>query len=373
MTHPGADRGSATIALAAGAAVLLLIVILIGAAVGITGQQADAACQAQPAAGTAAAAIPARYLAGYRTAGARYGISWTVLAGIGTVETDNGQSDLPGVHAGINPYGAAGPMQFGTGGAAGDTWGGTPVHPASEHTGGYGIDGDHDGIADVYDPGDAIPSAAWFLQAHGAATDLQAALFAFNHSAAYVSDVLSWAARYAVGGAQAVSAASSPQCQLAAAGPLPAGTAGKVIAYAEAQLGKPYQWGATGPDAFDCSGLAMMAYRAAGVHHPADLARAVAVRHADPAIGRGARRPGVLRRRRRDAAGTRTRRHRDRQRQDDRGVRHRLPGPDRYLRPAVLTARRPDRRRRHPPLVGSWFPRHILRRGGVQVTHMPPG
>ena len=114
----------------------------------------------------------------------------------------------------------------------------------------------------------AIPSAAWFLQAHGAAADLQAALLAFNHSAAYLSDVLSWAARYAAGGAHAVSAATGPQCQLAAAGPLPAGTAGKIIAYAEAHLGKPYQWGATGPDAFDCSGLAMMAYRAAGVYIP---------------------------------------------------------------------------------------------------------
>ena len=38
--------------------------------------------------------------------------------------------------------------------------------------------------------------------------------------------------------------------------------------YAEAQLGKPYLWGATGPDAFDCSGLVMMAYRAAGVNIP---------------------------------------------------------------------------------------------------------
>ena len=268
MTRPGADRGSASITLAAGAAVLLLIVILLSAVAGITGQQAVAACQAPAAASTAASSIPARYLADYRKAGARYGISWTVLAGIGTVESDNGQSGLPGVHSGTNSFGAAGPMQFGVGGAAGDTWGGAPVHPASEHTGGYGIDGDGDGVVDVYDPGDAIPSAAWFLQAHGAQDDLQAALFAFNHSAAYVSDVLSWAARYAAGGAPAVSAASSAQCQLAAAGPLPAGTAGMVIAYAEAQLGKPYQWGGTGPDAFDCSGLAMMAYRAAGLTIP---------------------------------------------------------------------------------------------------------
>ena len=39
--------------------------------------------------------------------------------------------------------------------------------------------------------------------------------------------------------------------------------------YAAAQLGKPYVYGATGPAAFDCSGLAMMAYRAAGLPSPA--------------------------------------------------------------------------------------------------------
>src|SRR5258708_15616179 len=128
MTHPGADRGSAAITLAGGAAVLLLIVILISAIAGVTGQQA-AACQAPAAASTAAASIPASYLADYQKAGVRYGIPWTVLAGIGTVESDNGQSDLPGVHAGTNPYGAAGPMQFGVGGAAGDTWGGAPRTP----------------------------------------------------------------------------------------------------------------------------------------------------------------------------------------------------------------------------------------------------
>lgn len=37
------------------------------------------------------------------------------------------------------------------------------------------------------------------------------------------------------------------------------------VEYALAQLGKPYVWGAAGPDAFDCSGLTMMAWAAAGV------------------------------------------------------------------------------------------------------------
>ena len=43
----------------------------------------------------------------------------------------------------------------------------------------------------------------------------------------------------------------------------PAETA--AISYALAQLGKPYVWGAAGPEAFDCSGLTMMAWAAAGV------------------------------------------------------------------------------------------------------------
>jgi cell wall-associated NlpC family hydrolase len=52
---------------------------------------------------------------------------------------------------------------------------------------------------------------------------------------------------------------------------LPAGTPAPVqaaVSYAVAQLGKPYQWGATGPGAFDCSGLVMMAYRAGGISIP---------------------------------------------------------------------------------------------------------
>ena len=42
------------------------------------------------------------------------------------------------------------------------------------------------------------------------------------------------------------------------------GRAAAAVSYARAQLGKPYLWGGTGPDAFDCSGLVMMAWAAAG-------------------------------------------------------------------------------------------------------------
>jgi cell wall-associated NlpC family hydrolase len=42
----------------------------------------------------------------------------------------------------------------------------------------------------------------------------------------------------------------------------------KAIAFAYAQIGKPYVWGATGPDSFDCSGLVQAAWAAAGVAIP---------------------------------------------------------------------------------------------------------
>lgn len=42
----------------------------------------------------------------------------------------------------------------------------------------------------------------------------------------------------------------------------------KVMAFARAQLGKPYVWGATGPSSYDCSGLTQAAWKAAGVDIP---------------------------------------------------------------------------------------------------------
>ncbi len=50
--------------------------------------------------------------------------------------------------------------------------------------------------------------------------------------------------------------------------PGPNGNADAVLAYARQQVGKPYRFFAAGPDAFDCSGLVVAAYRAAGVSVP---------------------------------------------------------------------------------------------------------
>jgi hypothetical protein len=141
--------------------------------------------QAGPSA-AARADIPAGYLRLYRRAAPRCpGLSWSVLAAIGKVESDHGRSPLPGVRSGWNSAGAAGPMQFGIGtGRAGNAW--TR----------YGHDFDHDGHPSVYDPGDAIPAAADYLCAHDAAHRLDRALHAYNHSWAYVATVKAIAARY---------------------------------------------------------------------------------------------------------------------------------------------------------------------------------
>jgi peptidoglycan DL-endopeptidase CwlO len=251
---------------------------------------------AQPAASTAARnSIPANYLALFKATGARSGVPWVILAGIGKVESNDGQTSLPGVHSGSNAFGAAGPMQIGIGGAAGNTWGGAPVHPASQVVSGVATDGDGDGVASVYDPADAIAGAAKYLLEHGVLDNLTGAIFAYNHLQSYVQAVLQWAHTYAAGGysVSPVTLDAAPGCLPGAARvtSTPNGVARTVIAYAEGKLGKPYLWGGTGPDAFDCSGLVMEAYRAAGI----DIPRTSQEQYAwGPRISPGQVQPGDL-------------------------------------------------------------------------------
>jgi hypothetical protein len=109
------------------------------------------------------------------------GLSWTVLAAIGSIESNHGRSTAPGVRTGANFAGAMGPMQF-----LAATWAG------------YGLDGNGDGNRNVYDPADAVPGAANYLCANGAGvlSHLADALWAYNHAGWYVDDVLVLALRY---------------------------------------------------------------------------------------------------------------------------------------------------------------------------------
>jgi cell wall-associated NlpC family hydrolase len=50
--------------------------------------------------------------------------------------------------------------------------------------------------------------------------------------------------------------------------PAPSEIAGRAIQYALGEVGKPYVWGATGPNSYDCSGLMLRAYQSAGVTLP---------------------------------------------------------------------------------------------------------
>ncbi|MDQ1704540.1 MAG: hypothetical protein QOF18_906 [Frankiaceae bacterium] len=120
----------------------------------------------------------ALYLSLYHRAAATCpGLSWTVLAAIGQVESGHGRNPS------TSYAGAMGPMQF------------LPATFAS-----YGVDGNHDGHLDIMDPYDAIFSAAAYLCANGGGGDstaLYRAIWHYNHADWYVQWVLGLAKLYA--------------------------------------------------------------------------------------------------------------------------------------------------------------------------------
>lgn len=71
----------------------------------------------------------------------------------------------------------------------------------------------------------------------------------------------------------------------------PTSRAAAAVAYAYQKLGSPYVWGATGPDAFDCSGLVQAAYRSAGIALPRTTYAQIG---AGRRVSRSALRPGDL-------------------------------------------------------------------------------
>lgn len=184
--------------------------------------------------------IPAPWMTAYKGAGARFGVPWTLLAGIGMEETAQGRNIA------TSYAGAQGPMQF---------------LPATFKS--FAIDGDGDGTKDINSVPDAIYTAANYLVKSGAkngAAGVRKAILAYNHATWYVNDVLYYAQQYG-GGTVPVgcSATSAP-----AVGPYETAA----VAQARKWLGQPYVWGggdANGPTTgtggaltgFDCSGLTL--------------------------------------------------------------------------------------------------------------------
>jgi membrane-bound lytic murein transglycosylase B len=120
----------------------------------------------------------AEYLALYRAAATTCpGLSWTVLAAIGQVESGHGRNTS------TSSAGAMGPMQF---------------EPATFAA--YAVDGDHDGVKSIMDPADAIYTAAHYLCANGAGrgpSALDGAILHYNHAVWYLDMVLKLASMYA--------------------------------------------------------------------------------------------------------------------------------------------------------------------------------
>ena len=135
---------------------------------------------ATPAAPAPSGQLPTTYLQLFQESAAEYcpGLSWTVLAAIGQIESADG------TNVGPSTAGALGPMQF-----LPSTW---AV---------WGIDAfGQTGPPDIMNPYDAVPSAARMLCADGAASGgsgLSAAIFDYNHATWYVNEVLGLAAEYA--------------------------------------------------------------------------------------------------------------------------------------------------------------------------------
>jgi hypothetical protein len=123
---------------------------------------------------------PDSYIELFKDSAARYcpGLSWTVLAAIGQIESADGQNMGP------STAGALGPMQF---------------LPSTWQL--WGIDGfGETGQPNIMDPYDAVPSAARLLCADGAVgggQGLRDAIFDYNHATWYVNEVLTLAAEYA--------------------------------------------------------------------------------------------------------------------------------------------------------------------------------
>ncbi|WP_234441832.1 C40 family peptidase, partial [Streptomyces sp. WM6386] len=246
---------------------------------------------------------------------------WPILAGIAKVESNHATGHGIAANGDIRPriYG----VLLNGSGAGGNTtafpdtdggrWDGTasgeravgPFQFLPSTWQGVGKDANGDQAADPHNADDAALGAAIYLCGNGRdlsqRTQLKAAIFQYNHSGAYVANVLGWIDQY-------TAAAKDPGLGNVS------GTVRTVLATALAQRGVPYSWGggnAQGPSygiccspsgksgasikGFDCSGLTTYAYAQVGIQLPRTAAAQAGVGRRIPAsLGASALKPGDL-------------------------------------------------------------------------------
>ncbi len=250
------------------------------------------------------------------------GLTWTVLAGIGQVESNNAAGRQVSTSGDVRPE-ILGPALDGSG-VGGNT---VPIYDAS---GGYaravgpmqfmsttwataGQDGNGDGVKDPHNIFDAALAAAGYLCGSGSVDlsqrpALEAAIFRYNNSRSYVAEVLGWAAQFA---------------QYDTGSPVTSASGNAIVQAGMTWIGVPYVWGGGralppapdvtpfGPTArpdithdpahpylvgFDCSGFTRAAvYKATGrVISSGAIAQAYDGLYIPPSAGLAALREGDL-------------------------------------------------------------------------------
>jgi hypothetical protein len=228
----------------------VLLALCMGVAIILSGGEANTD-------GLKAGAVPEDLVPAFLSASQTCGLSPAFLAADAKVESNfNAQA--------VSPAGAQGLMQFMPG-----TWRS------------YGMDASGDGLADPFNPVDAIYSAArmycdersQLLAAHTPGDLDSLMLAAYNagigvvlqcscipdypETQSYVQKVLS---------VEVTMEASLPTGDSL---PAPSDAASGAIAFAESKIGTPYEWGGDGSDGrFDCSGLTQAAYASVGIQLP---------------------------------------------------------------------------------------------------------
>ncbi|MFF5307568.1 C40 family peptidase [Streptomyces sp. NPDC013161] len=279
--------------------------------------------------GGSAADVPARMLTAYKKAVQQVGqyvprcqgMRWPILAGIAKVESNHAVGRNIADNGDIRPriYGVllngsgAGGNTTAVADTDGGKWDGTatgeravgPFQFLPSTWESTGKDGNGDKTADPHNADDAALGAAVYLCGGGRdltqRSQLKAALLRYNHSDAYVTDVLGWIDQY-------TAAAKDPDLKNVT------GTVRTVIEAALSQRGVPYSWGGGGTNGpsygaccspsgksgtsikgFDCSGLTQYAYARAGISLPRVAAAQAGAGQRIPAgLGPSVLKPGDL-------------------------------------------------------------------------------